>query len=211
MTMFFFNWFCQFTATSLHDSMTVFLVIFLFIFPSAIALGLLDLPTNPIVNHKFPGLYVDGQIRTRHFHLYYLLEGFLESLLSAAYTFYACAYMVNYSTNNMGWTADLSMVSTSIIYVIVAVMAFKVFFRLLFHKVYISAFTYLITMGLLVGFVFSNFKGDFSHWDYEALTVEIFTRYNSIVAIVFSISGCYLINFILHDIIRFRFLPSAYE
>jgi len=42
MTLFFYNWFCQFTATSLHDSMTVFLYIFLYTTPNALVIGLAD-------------------------------------------------------------------------------------------------------------------------------------------------------------------------
>ncbi|CAD8179034.1 unnamed protein product [Paramecium octaurelia] len=211
MTLFFFNWFCQFTATSLHDSMTVFLFIFLYTTPNALVIGLADLQTNPLVNKKIPTLYVDGQIRTRRFGFYYLIEAFLESFLSAAFTFYSCTYMVNYAWTNDGHQSDLQMVATSIIYVIITVSTLKVLFRLIKHKVNIVIIVSLFTFGLLVGFVFLNYRGKFSDFDYQELTYQLFTRFNSIVAMIFCLFGCFFINYFLHDLIKLNLFPSAYQ
>ena len=81
MTLFYFNWFCSFTATSMHDSMLIFLSNFLFEVPNLLVYGLSDQPTNPAVNEKFPSLYVDGQIRKRYFKVYYILNAFLEGIV----------------------------------------------------------------------------------------------------------------------------------
>ncbi|CAD8103907.1 unnamed protein product [Paramecium primaurelia] len=203
MTLFFFNWFCQFTATSLHDSMTVFLFIFLYTTPNALVIGLADLQTNPQVNTTIPTLYVDGQIRTRMFGFYYLIEAFLESLLSAAFTFYSCTYMVNYSWTNDGLQSDLQMVAT--------ISTLKVLFRLIQHNVHIVIIVCLFTFGLLVGFVFINFRGQFSDIDYQEITYQLFTRYNSIVGMIFCLFGCFFIKYFLNDFIKLNLFPTAYE
>jgi hypothetical protein len=36
-----------------------------------------------------------------------MMEGFMESFLSAALVFYACTYMVNYTWTDDGYTTDL--------------------------------------------------------------------------------------------------------
>ncbi|CAD8200084.1 unnamed protein product [Paramecium octaurelia] len=211
MTLFFFNWFCQFTATSLHDSMTVFLYIFLYTTPNALVIGLADKQSQPAVNARFPAFYIDGQIRTRRFWFFYLIEGFLESFISAAYTFYACTYMVNYAWTNDGHQSDIQMVATSIIYLLITVSSLKVLFRLFYNKVNIVIIVFLFTFGLLVGFVFINYRRDFSNFDYQELTYQLFTRFNSIVAMVFSLIGCYFINYFLHNFIKLIYFPNAYQ
>ncbi|CAD8190865.1 unnamed protein product [Paramecium octaurelia] len=211
MTLFFYNWFCQFTATSLHDSMTVFLFIFLYTTPNALVIGLADLQTNPLVNTSIPTLYVDGQIRTKRFGYYYLIEAFLESFISAAFTFYSCTYMVNYAWTNDGHQSDFQMVATSIIYVVITVSALKVLFRLIQHNVHIVIIISLFTFGLLVGFVFLNYRGNFSDFDYQELTYQLFTRFNSIVAIIFCLFGCFFINYFLHDFIKLNVFPTVYQ
>lgn len=139
MTSFFFNWFCYFTATSINDSMMVFLFMFLFIAPSAMILGLSNTPTLPEVNKAFPALYVDGQVRTKYFLYFYFIESFMESLLEAALTFYACAYMVDYAFNVNGWIADFQMISVCIMYSMLIVVTFKTFIKLLSRGNIISA------------------------------------------------------------------------
>jgi len=89
------------------------------------------------------------------------------------------------------------MISTSIMFTMIFVATFKVFFRLIRKGVWIISIIQLFTVGLLVGFVFSNHRAEFSSWNYQQLTYELFTRYNSIVAMVFSIFFCYFINFLL--------------
>lgn len=62
------------------------------------------------------------------------------------------------------------MVATSIIYVIITVSNFKVLLRLLNNGVSVSLIIFLFIYGLLVGFVFLNYLGDFSNFDYRELT-----------------------------------------
>lgn len=102
------------------------------------------------------------------------------------------------------------MVATSIIYVIITVSNFKVLIRLLTNGVHASILIFLFIYGLLVGFVFINYISDFSNFDYRELTYELFTRYNSIVAIVFCIIGCFFINYFLHIFIKLNYFPTAY-
>jgi len=42
------------------------------------------------------------------------------------------------------------------------------------------------------------------------LTYQLFTRFNSIVAMIFSLIGCYFINYFLHDVIKLMYFPNAY-
>jgi phospholipid-translocating ATPase len=66
MTLFFFNWFCNFTATSLHDSIMLLLVNPLFQVPNLLVYGLYDQPSDAQINKSLPGLYVDGIIRKKY-------------------------------------------------------------------------------------------------------------------------------------------------
>jgi phospholipid-translocating ATPase len=116
MTLFYFNWFCVFTATSMHDSMTIFLTNFFFMVPNCLILGLADEPTVREVNHYFPALYVDGQIRKKYYLLFFLLQSFIEGFLQAACVFYSTMFLVQYSTNEDGHASDLQMMSTIIVF-----------------------------------------------------------------------------------------------
>ena len=59
------------------------------------------------------------------------------------------------------------MISTAIMFTMIIVATFKVFFRLIRKGVWIIAIIKLFTIGLLVGFVFSNHRAEFSNWNYE--------------------------------------------
>jgi len=58
------------------------------------------------------------------------------------------------------------MVATSIIYILITVSSLKVLFRLICNNVSVVVIAFLFTFGLLVGFVFLNYRGDFSNYDY---------------------------------------------
>jgi len=58
------------------------------------------------------------------------------------------------------------MIATSVIYIIITVSTLKVLFRLIKHNVHIVIIVSLFTFGLLVGFVFLNYRGQFSDFDY---------------------------------------------
>lgn len=60
MTLFFYDWYVASTSKSIHDSMTIFFIQFIFVVPNALALGLSDIPTIKEINQYFPALYVDG-------------------------------------------------------------------------------------------------------------------------------------------------------
>ncbi len=63
MTLFYYNWFCSFTSTSLHDSVALLLVTYLFTLPNILVHVTIDEPTNRYINLELPALYVDGHIR----------------------------------------------------------------------------------------------------------------------------------------------------
>jgi phospholipid-translocating ATPase len=120
MTLFYFNWFCLFTATSMHDSMTIFLTNFFFLVPNALILGLVDEPTYRAVNHYLPALYADGQVRKKYFLVFFLFHSFIEGFVQAACVFYSTVFLIQFSTNLDGHTGDLQMMSTIIIYSILS-------------------------------------------------------------------------------------------
>ena len=73
MTLFFFNWFCAFTASSMHDSVMLLVANYFFLFPNVLVVAICDKPTCISVNMMFPALYMDGIIRKRHKFLFFLV------------------------------------------------------------------------------------------------------------------------------------------
>ena len=61
MQLFYFNWYCAYTGTTLFDSLFVFSFSFLLAVPSLVVVGFLDEPLSSAVLSRFPALHIDGQ------------------------------------------------------------------------------------------------------------------------------------------------------
>lgn len=77
MTLFYYNWFCSFLATSLYDSMFLFLARSLFELPNLIVYGVFHNSTINEINDRYPALYIDGMIRKQLRFEFYLIQYFL--------------------------------------------------------------------------------------------------------------------------------------
>ncbi|CAD8077107.1 unnamed protein product [Paramecium sonneborni] len=199
MSLFFFNWFCYFTSTSLHGSLNLFLYVQIFIGINALLIGLFSNQTSYYINQLYPSLYIDGQIRVRIIWKIFLLN-MIESFLTSAFIFYMIIYQFNYAINDKGHTNDLKMESLGIIYCFLIIITLRVSFIL-------NNFGKLIQLKLIFILVLIIIFHD----QYKNETYQIFTRYNCIISIIQSLILSFTIRYLFQDVIRLRIFPSVYE
>jgi phospholipid-translocating ATPase len=87
---------------------------------------------------------------------------------------------------------------------------FKLFFVLLSRGVKSALGSQFLTLGFVVVFIIVNLRGNFSAWDYMALTYEIFTRFDSVMSLLFNLIVCLLISFVVNEV-RVLLVPTLYE
>ncbi|CAD8135801.1 unnamed protein product [Paramecium octaurelia] len=199
MSLFFFNWFCYFTSTSLHGSLILFFYVEIFIGLNGLLIGLFSKQTSYYINQLYPSLYIDGQIRIKIIWKLFLLN-IMESFLTSAAIFYMIQYQFNYSINDQGYIIDLAMNSLGIIYCFIIVITFRVFQVL-------NSFGKLMQLNLVIILVLIVIFSD----DYKNETYQMFTRYQCIISIIISLILSFTIKYVFQDIIRLRIFPSVYE
>jgi phospholipid-translocating ATPase len=95
---------------------------------------------------------------------------------------------------------------------LIAIVAatFKLCFILLSRGIKSALLSQFLSLGFIVVFVIVNFRANFSNWDYMSLTYEIFTRFDSVMSLLFNLILCIFISFTINQV-RGLLLPTVYE
>jgi phospholipid-translocating ATPase len=71
--------------------------------------------------------------------------------------------------------------------------------------------TTIIGFGFVIGFVLANTPGKFSRWNFAISTKEVFTRFDTVMCLVYNIVCSLLVGYLINVVIRPRWYPTLYE
>ena len=93
-TLFLYNWFCSFTATSIYSSIMVFLYSFLFFSFTLILYVLFDKPVSEETLRLFPALYKEALLKKKNVILRVIVKSLIEGFAHSFIIFYlsTCIY-----------------------------------------------------------------------------------------------------------------------
>ena len=125
LPLFYYNWFCSMTGTSVYDSVVLFLFNFLFTFLPILCLTV-DQPFSKEYIQAFPAFYAESRYKKLHLVKKFILRVVVEGVIHATLIFYLSLYHISYSTDKYAYPGDLGMLSLSLIISLVFVVDFKV-------------------------------------------------------------------------------------
>ncbi|EAS02708.2 adenylate/guanylate cyclase domain protein (macronuclear) [Tetrahymena thermophila SB210] len=208
LPLFYFNWYCAFTGTSLFESLWVFLYQFLFNFITVFTYGIFERPFSTVVLKTFPSLYVSGQVEKDRVFSNYIVKCLIEGIIQGTIIYYVSIYIVSRSVSKFGEVSDFGMISLVTIYSIILVFNFRVIFT---SNTYLTWIGQAFAIIFVVCFIFANGSQTFSVYNWVVVTDQIFKRGDSFCAIIFNCITCIIVSHFFNLFIIEVFFPNVYQ
>ncbi|KAL4448656.1 hypothetical protein ABPG74_012745 [Tetrahymena malaccensis] len=208
LPLFYFNWYCAFTGTSLFESLWVFLYQFLFNFITVFTYGIFETPFQTVVLKTFPSLYVSGQVEKDRVFSNYIIKSLIEGILQGTIIYYVSIYIVSRSVSKFGEVSDFGMISLVTIYSIILVFNFRVIFT---SNTYITWIGQAFAIIFVICFIFANGSQTFSVYNWVVVTDQIFKRGDSFCAIIFNCITCIIVSHFFNLFVVEVFFPNVYQ
>ena len=114
-TIFFFNWYTKFVASSIPTDLEVFLYNCIFSLPNIIVYGVFDMPFKRKILRKYPALYLDGALKKSQYMKIFALKVIVVAALQSILIFFTTANIVNDSLSSDGNSSDVYMIKVNIL------------------------------------------------------------------------------------------------
>lgn len=125
--LFLFNWYCNFTATSLYNKGFLIFTDWLLSLHNVIVFFLYEKPIGTDFLEKFPSFYKDSRTKKHHIVIRFFLRAALEAFLQGSFIFYGTFLSCSNSIGPGGKDTGFEMASSALVFSLCIVSNLKIF------------------------------------------------------------------------------------
>jgi len=211
ITIFLFYWFCALDLSRLSWTLMVFFYFLLFSGPNIMIYGVFNRPVNTKILKIFPGLYYEGVLKKRFIARRFIMKSLIDALLHSLMIYYICFYHLRVSNIEEGQTMDLNTIALAVIISLILVNNLKIVIECIAHNVFIVIVSFILSMVILVFFIFILVETDKTWCNWTSDVYFIFSNEQGIMMILGVVFICLLMSFMMEKFVYKAFVPNLFD
>mmetsp|Transcript_23579 Transcript_23579/g.20483 ORF Transcript_23579/g.20483 Transcript_23579/m.20483 type:complete len:372 (+) Transcript_23579:1593-2708(+) len=210
LPIFFYNFFANFTATAIFDSLSVFLYTFWFTLIPIVIYGSFDGGMHPYILTTYPALYIDGKRQKNFRWKQFFISSMAEPIIHTLLIFFIGLFAVSNSLSKDGKTDSLGMSALVMYYSIVVVANIRVYWYYNQKKLLCLMFLVLSMVSLIIWIIVEE-NAHFVDSNYGNETENIFERGSTLLCLIYLLFACGAVSYMIKHFIYGKFFQTLYD